>query len=148
MSFDNAITESKDIRESFKNNTYIFELKRNDNVTFEKLKSIAYDFYKDKSFKDVKLDNENNYMVKTEDGKSYFQIENNYQDFIKLTVYNSVRANFVDSLYQDKEIKKVESTSNSTDKTSKLVDLANMLEKGLLSKEEFNRMKQELIGNV
>jgi hypothetical protein len=33
-------------------------------------------------------------------------------------------------------------------KTSKLMDLANMLEKGLLSKEEFNKMKQELIGNV
>jgi len=28
------------------------------------------------------------------------------------------------------------------------MDLANMLEKGLLSKEEFNKMKQELIGNV
>ena len=32
-----------------------------------------------------------------------------------------------------------------SDTTAKLIELANMLEKGLLSKEEFEKMKKDLI---
>jgi uncharacterized membrane protein len=135
---------SKNFTENFANNTYSFKLKRINDVSFEKIKELTIDFYKEFDFNDIVSDKENSYMVSNEDGKSYFQIENNNQDFIKLTVFNALRPDFIDSMYE-KDTKEIELTEININKTSQLIDLANMLDKGLITKEEFEKMKQDLV---
>jgi hypothetical protein len=133
--------------ESFKDNTYSIELKKTDDVNFETIKNKANEFYKEYGFESIKIDKDNSYMVKTDDGKSYFHIEDIYEDTLKFSVFNSKKPTFIDSLYpiESANDEEIQLKSNDSDKTAKLIDLANMYEKGLLSKEEFEKMKQELV---
>lgn len=143
---DEVIKENKknkqqnSIKEDFKNNTYIFTIDIDENINFKSIKENTNIFYTDKGFIDIKIDKENSYMIKTNDGKSYIQIENK-NDRILFQAFNTVRPDFIDTLNK-KDNTDIKAKENTTDK---LINLANMLEKGLISEDEFKKLKADMI---
>jgi len=141
---EKKVEEVDDVVEKVEKNKYTFELKRSDDINFENIKKLASDFYAPKGFTDIDVDNETTYLVSTPNGNSYYEIKDYYKDYIVLSVFNADRPDFVDDLLKPKETLN-DSSGNKDDKTAKLIELANMLEKGLLSQEEFEKMKKELM---
>lgn len=135
---------NEDSVETFQDDTYSFSLQKTDSVTFESIKTLVKEFYKEYGLDDIKLDNNNIFVVKTQDAKAYIQVENKPEK-VNLSVKNSVRPDFVDSLYPERKEEPAVKIQPKTYDTEKLINLGNMLDKGLITKEEFENMKQELI---
>ena len=141
------VNDDRKMSENFVNDTYKFELKRTDHITFQSIKEQAMSYYNDKGFTNIKIDNDGTFLVKTEDGKSYYEIQNNYRDYILFSVYNNEKPSFIDSIIeQEKSIQKEQDKKeNLKQNTKKVIELGNMLEKGLITQEEFEMMKNELV---
>jgi len=111
-----------------------------DNLSFEKIKEQTYDYYLSKGITNIIIDTNKVYLVKSEDKLSFIQLENKNDKFI-LSIKNTDKPSFLDDILPKEEV----SNQDIKDDTAKLIDLANLLEKGLISKEEFQIMKKDIV---
>jgi len=154
------------------NGLHIYTITLNEDITYDKIKKSAYEFYYDKGLVDIIIDTEKQYLVKSKNKASLLQIENK-NDKIILSIKNIQKpyflSNILSELKKEKEKEELqiakshgfntykkyqkameqkeleENQKRIKQNTKKIIELGNMLEKGLITQEEFETMKQELV---
>lgn len=120
-----------------------YKLPITDEVNFLSVKNKILEFYKELNFNDVKTDEGDSFFIKNSSGNGYVELKS-IDTYLKLAVYNTSRPIFIDEIYKEKE--EVSSSNNQTSEIDKLIELSKMLEKGLITKEEFEEHKK-VLGN-
>jgi hypothetical protein len=118
-------------------NGFNYTLNKKDGVSFNIVKSKLLELYTKESFT-IKEDSKESLFMKKSDSKAYIDAKDK-GSFIALSVWNTITPDFIDELYG---LEKQEQPLNSTDK---LIELSKMLEKGIISKEEFLSLKNNII---
>ncbi len=112
------------------------------------LKIKLFEFYKQQNIENIISDKENSWMLGSNESPGYIEakIDNNVITVVSFKL-SKPDISIIESETKQKESPQPKESKQSTevDTTAKLIDLANMLDKGLLSKEEFEKMKKELI---
>ena len=88
------------------------------------------DFYIPLDFNNIKIDKENSYVQLKEDNRKLY-----------IELFKAKKADFIDELIN----KSSDNNDFDNDKTKKLVELKDMLEKDLITKDEFDKLKKEII---
>lgn len=144
-----SIVNNHDNLEATHSDTNKIEIQKNDNITYDNIKESAKIFYGSKGFNDIQYNNEDSLMVINKATNSSYKIEDK-QDKVLITTYNtSYKPDLLIDLIKKPESKtKPESELIfQTDNTQKLIDLGAMFEKGLLTKEEFEVQKKQLLSS-
>jgi hypothetical protein len=129
---DMKITE-----EDYKNNTYYYTLEPCSSNDFINVKKKLSEQYKKESYTTIKIDSETTFQLRKSDGLSgYIQIEFKNKR-IKVEIYNVEETPII---IEEKVEIKVKSNN-----TEKLIELSKMLEKGLITEDEFKKMKTDIV---
>lgn len=137
---ETIISEQLNLFEEIKTEKgFNFKLPISNEVNFLNVKSEILEFYKQFNFNDIKTDEENSFLIKNSLGDAYIELK--YRDtYLQLSVYNTTRPIFIDNYYKEK----VSNSNNQILDTDKLIELSKMLEKGLITKEEFEEHKRNI----
>jgi len=141
--FTNTNNETK-INEDEDKFTVSFQAKNEDSWSNVKVKLLK--FYKQYNIEDIISDKEKSWMIGSSEIPGYIEAKLD-NDIITIVSFKLPKpdVSIIESETKKKETHKTNSQSSKSDITVKLIELANMLEKGLLSKEEFEKMKKDLI---
>jgi len=141
--FKNTSSETK-INEDEDKFSVSFQTKNEDSWSNIKVKLLK--FYKQYNIEDIISDKEKSWMIGSSEIPGYIEAKLD-NDIITIVSFKLPKpdVSIIESETKKKETHKTNSQSSESDITVKLIELANMLEKGLLSKEEFEKMKKDLI---
>ena len=118
----------------------MYEIEVNDNVNFLTIKEKIKDFYIPLDFNNIKIDREDLFFIKNDKENSYVQLkEDNKKLYIEL--FKAKKANFIEELIN----KSSDNNDFDNDKTKKLLEIKDMLEKDLITKDEFDELKAEVL---
>lgn len=119
-----------------------YKLPINDKVTFEILKEKTLNFYSNIGF--IKqVDNENTFFIKNDSINAYVEIKNR-DSYLNMSIYNTEKPNFIDSLYDENSEKDISRKDIEKDNIEKLLKLSKLLDKGLISEDDFKAYKKTL----
>ena len=128
----------KSIKKDFRNDTYYIIIENPDSEDFQIVKNILLDQYKSKGYDTVSRDTEERWHLKSSiNDRTYIWVTLKNKT-LTIEAYNVKEEPIIPT-----EIKEAE--KNDIDITDKLIELAKMLEKGLLTEDEFKEQKKKLL---
>lgn len=117
-----------------------YKLYITESITFDVIKNKIYSFYSEQSFI-KKNDNENTLFIKNDEQNAYVEVKN-MDDYIKVSVWNTVEPSFMENLYLQNNKEKNE--NNKIADIDKLIELGKLYKDNLITKEEFEEQKRLL----
>ena len=110
-----------------------YKLIKKDGVSFKIIKEKTLEFYNEENF-EIKVDNEQTFFIKNISNDAYIEVKDKGA-FVMLSIWDAEKPNFIEKLYG---VNKIE------DKADKIIELSKMLEKGLISEDEFLSLKNNV----
>lgn len=156
---DDFDIDENGIKRYYQNDVRIYEIPFS-LVSWEKLKELLIEEYTNKKINDIRINDEKNFMVIQETPENfqpsaklfpYFNLVK--QDTIyKLDIFEIPRPKFIEEFKAKEKLNindKVEITNTLTNKSNveQLIELSKLLEKNLITLDDFNNMKDRLLNN-
>lgn len=129
------------IRKEFSDNTYYIDIDECVIGTFLKIKKEILEQYKPLGYDITSIDKETDFMIKsTTNERSYIKVFLKNQ-IVSIEAYN---VQVPPVMYDNTNIFK---EKNNTSNTDKLIELSKLVDKGLLTKKEFEQQKNKLLND-
>lgn len=127
---------SREIKTSFENDTHYIDIYNYEDDDFETTKKELLNQYGSQGYSLVSIDTAKRWKLKNPDyARTYIQVTEK-DDLIKVEAYNTQEPPRI--FGQNNNTKK------SSNNTERLIELSRLLEKNLITKEEFEKSKKEL----
>jgi len=126
-------------------------------INFNYIKNKIFEYFNSLNFTNVVKDKEKFYQIRNDKANAYILLKEK-DDKLYLELFRVNEPNFINKIKKNTKIdnstkselteRKIdlrETNSDNNDKTKKLVELKDMLEKDLITKDEFDKLKKEII---
>lgn len=123
-------------------------------VSWEKLKELLIEEYRNKRINDIRINDEENFMVMQETPENFQPSANLFpyfnlvkQDTIfKLDIFEIPRPKFIEKLNTYAKLEVKDSLTNKSN-VEQLIELSKLLEKNLITLDDFNNMKNKILND-
>lgn len=139
---ENETTKNSKYDEVKTENGFNYKLPINENVTFQIIKEKILDFYSKLGFFE-QINNDNTFFIKNDSTKAYIEVKVR-ENYINISIYNTEKPNFIDNLYNPITKENKDDKNVSLENIDKIIKLSKLLDKGLITEEEFISYRKTL----
>ena len=139
---ENETTKNSQYDEVKTEKGFNYKLPINENVTFQIVKEKILNFYSKLGFLE-QINNENTFFIKNDSTKGYIEVKIR-ENYINISIYNTEKPNFIDNLYNPIAEENEDDKNVSLENIDKIIKLSKLLDKGLITQEEFISYRKTL----